>query len=85
MKTCAEIDRLLSDYLNRDLPPDTCAVVQEHLDSCPRCGATSQGLQRTVDLCRQYRNENRPGPLAIDKHEELKEAFQRALSKLRND
>ena len=84
MKTCAEIARLLSDYLDRDLPPDTCAVVQAHLDSCVSCGATSEGLQRTVDLCRQYRNENRPGPLAAAKHEELKEALQRALSDLRD-
>lgn len=79
MSECAEIARLLSDYLDRDLPADTCDAVAAHLQSCEHCSDAADNLRRTVDLCRQYRNESLPGPMAPDKHRELKEAFQRVI------
>jgi anti-sigma factor RsiW len=80
MPNCDEIIALLSDYLDRDLPPDTCAVVESHLGSCPTCGEEADGLRRTLALCRQYRSEDRPGPLPADKHRELAAAFQKVLA-----
>lgn len=80
---CNEVVAMLSEYLDRDLPPETCSTIQRHLMSCPNCGAAEASLRRTVDLCRNFRMESRPGPLPPDKHGEMKAAFQRVLEQMR--
>ena len=82
MPDCAEIVALLSDYLDRDLPPTTCDVIDAHLNRCPDCGQAAVSLRRTVDLCRQFRSEDQPGPLSPFKQEELRSAFKKALASM---
>jgi anti-sigma factor RsiW len=74
---------MLSDYLDRDLPPETCAAIAAHLQQCTRCGKAADALRKTVDVCRQYRAENLPGPLPETKQQEMKAAFQKALDEMR--
>ena len=83
MPECHQIESMLSDYLDRDLPPDTCLKIDEHLKSCPACAEAAQGLRSTVQLCREYRAANRPGPLPSEKHEEMKAVLQDVLSHIR--
>jgi predicted anti-sigma-YlaC factor YlaD len=64
MHDCDTIVEMLSEYLDRDLPPDTCAAIDAHLRTCRDCGNAAADLRRTVDLCRQFRVEDKPGPLA---------------------
>ena len=80
---CSEIIDLLSDYLERDLPPNTCAVLEHHLAECPECTQAAEGLRKTVSLCREYRSENFPAPLAPEKQKALREAFEKVLANLR--
>ena len=75
---------MLSDYLDRDLPPDTCLRIDEHLKSCAACGQSAQALRATVRLCREYRAANRPGPLPAEKHEEMKAVLQDVLAQMRS-
>jgi anti-sigma factor RsiW len=49
---CFSLAERLSDYLDRDLDPDTCARIERHLDDCPPCKAFLESLRRTVDLVR---------------------------------
>lgn len=83
MGDCAQIVAMLSDYLDRDLPPETCGAIARHLQTCEACGNAAESLRATVGLCRQYRMESKPGPLASDKHDEMKRAFQKALSDMK--
>ena len=85
MRNCDEIASLLSDYLDRDLPPDSCAVVEEHLATCTKCGAEMDALRRTVGMCRQFRSESRPGPLPADKHQEMVATFRKVLSTMNDE
>jgi anti-sigma factor RsiW len=84
MSDCTEIQTLLSDYLDRDLPPDTCSAVEAHLASCDKCSAEATALRRTIAMCRDYRSEYRPGPLAPDKHQQMVALFQKVLTNLRS-
>lgn len=79
MSECTAIADLLSGFLDRDLPADSCRDVERHLAECPRCGADAEALRETIDLCRQYRGEDRPGPLAEDKKRQLREALRKVL------
>jgi anti-sigma factor RsiW len=85
MSNCDEIISLLSDYLDRDLPPETCASIEAHLESCPRCEDAADSLRQTVGLCRKYRAADRPGPLPAEKQQELRSAFEKALASVRHD
>jgi RNA polymerase sigma-70 factor, ECF subfamily len=83
MPECAEIVKMLSDYLDRDLPGDTCSAIDAHLTSCPDCANAAASLRQTVDLCRRFRSEDRPGPLPAAKHQELRSVFERLLESMR--
>ena len=83
MPECTQIVKMLSAYLDRDLPPDTCSSIEAHLQSCPNCEQTAAGLRRTVALCRDFRTSDKPGPLNPEKHQELLQAFEKALLALR--
>jgi anti-sigma factor RsiW len=83
MAECNEIVALLSDYLDRDLPTETCATVARHLESCSACGVAAEELRSTVNLCRQYRMESKPGPLPREKQDELRQVFQKTLSEMK--
>jgi predicted anti-sigma-YlaC factor YlaD len=83
MPECGEIVSMLSDYLDRDLPADTCVAIARHLESCRSCGMAADELRSTVDLCRQYRLTGAPGPLPRDKQEQLREVFERTLSEMK--
>jgi anti-sigma factor (TIGR02949 family) len=48
---CADLERELDPYIDRELSPDSEAAVREHVDRCPLCGerlAARQALGRLV-------------------------------------
>jgi predicted anti-sigma-YlaC factor YlaD len=83
MPECNEIVSMLSDYLDRDLAPEACVVIARHLESCRACGAAAEELRSTVDLCRHYRMESKPGPLPRGKQDELRQVFQKTLAEMK--
>jgi predicted anti-sigma-YlaC factor YlaD len=82
MSGCKEITKLLSDFLDRELPRNACIAIEQHLDSCTDCRQAADTLRTTIELCRQYRNQQRPSPLSPDKERELKEVLQKSLANL---
>ena len=83
MPDCNEIVAMLSEYLDRDLPPDTCSSIDAHLRSCPNCESAAASLRRTVAMCREFRAADRPGPLPAEKQHELRAAFEKVLQSMR--
>jgi anti-sigma factor RsiW len=83
MLQCTEIQAKLSDYLDRDLPPSSCAELEVHLEQCPHCRAATEALRQTVALCRQFRADDRPTVIATQQKEELRAALSKALATLR--
>lgn len=49
---CAQVDELLSEFIDGELDPAESARVQSHLDSCGECAATHKQLLRTVRFVR---------------------------------
>jgi predicted anti-sigma-YlaC factor YlaD len=83
MPDCDEIIGMLSDSLDRDALSGSCSAIEAHLKSCRDCERAAASLRRTVALCRQFRVEDRPDPLPVDKRRELREALERALESMR--
>lgn len=76
---CREVFSLLSEYLNLELPPDTCREMEAHIADCPPCVEFAESLRKTVELCRHYRPDELPEPLGMRARAELQEAYQRML------
>jgi anti-sigma factor RsiW len=62
---CYDLVRLLADYLEGQLPPDTHARLERHLAGCARCEAQLRSYQSTVSLLRSLRDEELPPDLRL--------------------
>ena len=60
---CDNTVRLLVEYLERQLPPDIHARLEEHLARCPRCLSQLKTYQSTVSLLKTVREEDLPSEL----------------------
>jgi RNA polymerase sigma-70 factor (ECF subfamily) len=80
---CSQIFAALSEYLDRELPPSSCAELEEHLRDCPECIQFVDSLKRSIGLCRQFGAVNTPDPVAPERVAELRAAFDRMLAKRR--
>jgi anti-sigma factor RsiW len=50
---CRETLRNTSAYLDGELDPTACDIVEQHSLGCPACATMLNGLKRTTGLCRQ--------------------------------
>jgi predicted anti-sigma-YlaC factor YlaD len=51
MKTCEEFCQHLCDYLDGEVGPNECRLIEEHLDMCPPCAMVFESLKTTLDIC----------------------------------
>jgi RNA polymerase sigma-70 factor, ECF subfamily len=49
---CPDVVRQFSRHLEGDISARTCASMQRHLASCPRCRASCEGLEQVLRMCR---------------------------------
>jgi anti-sigma factor RsiW len=56
---CRDLVRLVSDYLDGELPPDWRASIDDHLSVCDGCTAYLAQIRQTVALLEQI--EANPG------------------------
>ena len=82
-RDCAQIFAMLSEYLDRELPPANCGDLEDHLRDCPECIQFVDSLKRSVELCRQYGASRLPEAVAPDRLAELRAAYDRMLSRRR--
>jgi anti-sigma factor (TIGR02949 family) len=62
-RDCANIVRLLADFLERQLPAEVHRRLEQHLARCPRCVAQLKTYESTVALLRTIREEDLPEEL----------------------
>ncbi len=81
-RNCREIFAALSDYLDKELDPALCEQLETHMVSCRPCEAFLEDLQRTIQRCRSYQPECKPGATSKIKSQVLAE-YGRVLQSLR--
>jgi anti-sigma factor RsiW len=54
---------LLADYVERQLPPEVHAELEQHLAKCPRCLTQLKTYQSTVSLLHTITEEDLPSEL----------------------
>lgn len=79
-ENCKKMFALLSEYLDLELPAETCKEMAAHISGCGPCAAFTESLRKTIDLCRAYQPQELPGPIARDARQKLLEAYQKMLA-----
>lgn len=82
-RDCSPIFAMLSEYLDRELPPATCGALEEHLRDCPECIQFVESLKRSIDLCREYGASQPSEPLDPEALANLRVAYESMLAKRR--
>jgi anti-sigma factor RsiW len=79
-EACKDVFALLSDYLDLELPPETCEEITDHLAGCPPCIEFAESLRATIELCRQYQPKELPAPMESQERDQLLEAYKKMLA-----
>ena len=77
---CKEVFAMLSDYLNLELPPETCHEIEAHIAGCPPCIEFAESLRKTVNLCRRYEPTELPQPMGREARAQLLDAYKKMLA-----
>jgi len=56
--TCHDLLHLLSDYVEGDLPADTCQKLEEHMRSCENCRVVFNTFRKTIELVHDASSES---------------------------
>lgn len=76
---CQTIFELLSQYLDQELPPATCAELERHIQECAPCVEFVNSLRQSVRLCRQFETTEQPPALSPSAKESLRNAYEQML------
>ena len=50
---CSQVFAMLSEYLDDQLTPSSCAELEQHIQDCPPCIEFIESLRCSVQLCRK--------------------------------
>jgi anti-sigma factor RsiW len=78
-ENCRKMFALLSEFLDLELPPDTCREMEAHMGGCTPCAEFTRSLRKTIELCHAYQPQEVPGPLAEDARRKLLAAYQKMV------
>jgi RNA polymerase sigma-70 factor (ECF subfamily) len=78
---CKAVFERLSEYIDGDLPADTCEQIAEHIADCPPCVEFVKSLKKSVGVFREYKPGEEPAPLSEESKRELAEAYRAMLDR----
>jgi len=78
---CKQVFALLSEYLDAELPAESCEEIRAHLADCPPCIEFLDSLQRTVNLCRDRESAGKPAPLSPEARDRMLAAWRNSLGR----
>ena len=55
---CKDYLARFSAYIDGELPPELCALLEAHLQECENCRVVLNTLQKTIDLYHVYGSED---------------------------
>ncbi len=79
-ESCLEVFALLSQYLDAELAPASCAEIEKHLAGCQPCIEFLESLKRSVKVCHDCDPAaESPAPLDPKVRERLLAAYKGAV------
>lgn len=78
---CLEVFERLSEYLDGELSPQDCSVIQDHIQDCAPCVAFVESLKSSIQAAHTLRPHEPVGELPDEVREKLKAAWAAALER----
>jgi anti-sigma factor RsiW len=75
---CRDLLARLSQYVDGELPPEECQLIEKHVADCQPCMALLDTLRRTLRLCRSLDAPEVSDSLTADLKKRLLLAFQQS-------
>ena len=76
---CRQVFEMLSEYLDGELPVDTCEQIEKHIADCPPCVEFVESLRKSVHTYREYQPLEVPPPLRPEEKARLRDAYRSML------
>ena len=76
---CQAIFEKLSEFLDAELPAESCEQIRRHIAGCGPCVQFVESLKRSIELCREYESRDAPAPLKREAREELLASYRKML------
>ncbi|MFH1811372.1 MAG: sigma-70 family RNA polymerase sigma factor [Pseudomonadota bacterium] len=64
---CQNTARLFSQHLEGEIDASTCASMEQHIASCPHCGALCSSLRQTLSACQDLADQRSGVPLELQR------------------
>lgn len=77
---CRKVFGLLSEYLDRELPAESCAELERHIAHCPPCVQFVDSLRKSIQICRNYESPGQTPPLSPEAKLALKAAYEKMIA-----
>jgi len=69
--TCCDLQKLVGDYFDRELPRALQTRVQEHIESCPDCVQFAGSYKLIIELAREIGLDRGPAAIAVEQSSEM--------------
>jgi anti-sigma factor RsiW len=70
---CADLLRMLNDYVDGDIDPGICKEFEKHLAGCNPCKIVVDNVRKTITLYREAGEYELPRPFRDRLHQALRE------------
>jgi anti-sigma factor RsiW len=57
-QTCQDMLSSLSEYIDGELSPEFCSILEQHLSGCERCRVVVNTLKKTVELYQEVDDDS---------------------------
>ena len=79
-KECRNVFAMLSEYLDRELPAETCEELDRHIQDCAPCVEFVESLRKSVAVGQAYTPVVEPPAVPAELREALREAYMKSLA-----
>lgn len=78
---CKELFAMLSEYVDGELPAETCAEIERHFAGCPPCVEFIANFKKSIRLTQSWGATGESVCISPEKRAELENAWRRALQR----
>jgi hypothetical protein len=79
-RDCQNIFAALSQYLDEELPIESCEELEQHIQDCKPCVEFVESLKKSIALGRGYQPDVNAPEISPEVKAALREAYSKALS-----
>lgn len=78
-ESCRELFDLLSEYVDGELPADTCEEIEAHMQGCSPCIQFLDSFKSSIRLTREFHPREELGPMPEPLRHTLEKAYEKSL------